>query len=110
LEKGMRHQRCVLHGKRDFSYILYLDRVKKVEQIPLREKPTAIPVFQFNKEKLEEVSPENLLKVKALAEKAEQRFKEMIDHLNPKRYLRARSYVENLSRNVATFFFLVAGE
>lgn len=21
LEKGMRHQRCVLHGKRDFSYV-----------------------------------------------------------------------------------------
>jgi len=104
LEKGMRHQRCVLHGKRDFSYILYIDGLKKAEQIPLREKMAAIPIFQFNKEKLEKLSPEDLSKVKALAEKTKQGFKEMIDFLYPERYPRARSYIENLSKDIATFF------
>ncbi|MEA3485392.1 MAG: hypothetical protein U9R03_01650, partial [Candidatus Aerophobetes bacterium] len=110
LEKGMRHQRYVLHGKRDFSYILYIDGLKKAEQIPLREKLSAIPVFQFNKEKLEELSPEDLLKVKALAEKTKQGFREMIDLLDPQRYPRARSYIENLSQNKFYVLFLVAGE
>jgi len=104
LEKGMRHQRCVLHGKRDFSYILYIDGLKKAEQIPLREKLSAIPVFQFNKEKVEELSPEDLPKVKALAEKTKQEFKKMIDFLDSERYPRARSYIENLSKDIATFF------
>ncbi|MEA1964117.1 MAG: hypothetical protein U9O41_03205 [Candidatus Aerophobetes bacterium] len=104
LEKGMRHQRCVLHGKRDFSYILYIDGLKKAEQLPLREKLAAIPVFQFNKEKIEELSPEDLPKVKDLAERTKQGFKEMIDLLDPQRYPRARSYIENLSKDIATFF------
>jgi len=69
LEEGMRHQRCVLHGKRDLSYILYLDGLKKTEQAPLMKKIVAIPAFQLNKEKLEKLSPEDLPKIKALAEK-----------------------------------------
>jgi len=55
LEEGMLHQRCVLHGKRDFSYILYADGFKKAEQAPLKEKLEAIPVFHFNQAKLEQL-------------------------------------------------------
>jgi len=64
----------------------------------------AIPIFQFNKEKLEKLSPEDLSKVKVLAEKTKQGFKEMIDLLDSQRYPRARSYIENLSKDIATFF------
>jgi len=104
LEEGMLHQRCVLHGKRDFSYILYADGLKKAEQAPLKEKLEAIPVFHFNQQKLEQLSPDDLPKVKALVEKTQQGFREMIDLLNPEKYPKARVYIENLSRNIATFF------
>lgn len=104
LEEGMLHQRCVLHGKRDFSYILYADGFKKAEQAPLKEKLEAIPVFHFNQAKLEQLSPEDLPKVKTLIEKTQQGFQEMIDLLSPEKYPKARVYIENLSRNVTTFF------
>jgi hypothetical protein len=104
LEEGMRHQRCVLHGKRDFSYILYMDGFKKAEQAGLLEKMAAIPVFHFNKEKLERLSPDDVPKVKAHLERTQQDFQELIETLDPTKYPRARVYVENLSRNVATFF------
>ena len=104
LEEGMLHQRCVLHGKREFSYILYADGFKKAEQTRLKEKLEAIPVFHFNQAKLEQLSPEDLPKVKALIEKTEQGFQEMVDILEPEKYPKARVYIEILSRNVATFF------
>jgi len=104
LEEGMLHQRCVLHGKRDFSYILYADGCRKTEQACLKEKLEAIPVFHFNRAKLEQLSSEDLPKVKALIEKTQQGFQEMIDFLSPERYPKARVYIENLSRSVTTFF------
>ena len=55
----------------EISYILYADGFKKAEQAPLKEKLEAIPVFHFNKEKLEQLSPEDVLRVKKLAEKAQ---------------------------------------
>jgi hypothetical protein len=103
LEEGMLHQRCVLHGKRDFSYILYADGFKKAEQAPLIEKLETIPVFHFNKERLEQLSPEDLPKVKDLAEKTKHGFQEMVDLLDPEKYPKARVYIKNLSRNIATF-------
>jgi tRNA G18 (ribose-2'-O)-methylase SpoU len=78
--------------------------IKKVEQAPLKEKLEAIPVFHFNKGKLEQLSPDDLPRVKALAEKTQQEFQELVDLLNPKKYPKARVYIENISRNIATFF------
>lgn len=104
LEEGMLHQRCVLHGKRDFSYILYADGFKKEGQAPLKEKLEAMPVFHFNQARLERLSPEDVPKVKTLIEKTQQGFQEMIELLSPERYPKARVYIENLSRNVSTFF------
>jgi hypothetical protein len=104
LEEGMLYQRCVLHGKRDFPYILYADGFKKAEQAPLKEKLEAIPVFHFNKEKLEQLSSEDVPRVQELAEKARQGFQEMVNLLDPEKYPKARTYIKNLSRNIATFF------
>lgn len=104
LEEGMWHQRCVLHGKRDFSYILYLDGFKKDQQAGLIEKMKSIPAFHFNKEKLEQLSPDDVPKVRMLLEKTQQGFQELITLLDPNKYPKARVYVENLSRQVTTFF------
>lgn len=104
LAEGMLHQRCVGHGKRDFAYILYADGLKKAEQTPLKEKMEEIPVFRLNKEKLEQLSPDDLPEVKALVEKTQQGFQELIDLLPAEKYPKARTYVENLSQNVVTFF------
>ena len=71
MEEGMLHQRRVLYGKRDFSYILYADGLKKAKQAPLKEKLEAISVFHFNQQKLEQLSPDDLPKVKALVEKTQ---------------------------------------
>lgn len=104
IEEGMLQQRCVLHGKRDFSYILYLDGFKKAQQSDLVDKMKAIPVFHFNQERLEKLSPDDVPKVKALFEKTQQGFQELMALLDPNKYPKARVYVENLSSNVATFF------
>jgi len=37
LSCGMRKQRCIWHGKRDFPFLLYQDGLKKQEQQPLRK-------------------------------------------------------------------------
>lgn len=104
LDEGMRPQRCVLHGKRDFPYVLYRDGFKKEQQLPLRERLENIPIFTLTKERLEELEPEDLPKVRELAEKTKQGFKEIVGLLNPEKYPKARVYVENLSQSITTFF------
>lgn len=104
LAEGMRHQRCVWHGKRDFPFILYADGLKKDEQAPLKEALGAIPVFHMTKEKLEQLEPEDASKVKSLVKKTEQGFDEILDLLDPQKYPKARVYIENLSTSISTFF------
>lgn len=104
LEEGMRHQRCVWHGKREFPYFLYLEGLKKKEQAPFVEKLKGIPVFELSKTQLEELSEEDLPRVKELADRTVQGFKELVEVLDAERYPRARVYVQNLSENIGTFF------
>jgi len=101
---GMRHQRCLWHGKRDFPYILYLDKLKKPEQRELKDKLKSIPAMNFTRSRLEELTPEDLPKVKELAERTKQGFKELIEALPEEKYPAARTYIENLSRSATTFF------
>lgn len=104
LEEWMRPQRCTLHGKRDFMYVLYSEGLKKKEQGPLIDKFNSIPVFGLNRERLEELEGDDLLKVKGLAEKTKEGFKEMLDVLDANKYPKARVYVENLLEGIMTFF------
>ena len=46
-DPGMRHQRCIWHGKRDFPYVLYADQLKKAEQEPLKAKLKSIPTMNL---------------------------------------------------------------
>ncbi|RMG74727.1 MAG: hypothetical protein D6710_01210 [Nitrospirae bacterium] len=104
LADGMRVQRCILHGKRDFPYILYADNLKKAQQKPFKDKLKSIPVMNLTQRDLELLRPEDLPEVKRLAEKTKQGFKELIDALPAEKYPTARTYIENLSRDVTTFF------
>lgn len=104
LEEGMLHQRCVLHGKPEFSYILYADGFKKAQQSDLVEKMKTIPVFHFTKDRLEQLRPDDEPKVRAMVEQTERGFQELIELLDPAKYPKARVYVENLVQDVGTFF------
>lgn len=104
LAPGMRHQRCVWHGKRDFPYILYVDKLKKPQQKAFKDKLKSIPAMNLSQADLEELTPEDLPKVKDLAKKTQQGFEELIDALPEEKYPTARTYIENLSKTVTTFF------
>lgn len=106
LEEGMRHQRCVLHGKRDFPYLLYMDGLKKDTQAFFKTKLEENPVFHFTKDKLEALTSEDLPKVKELADRAQSELQEMVELLDENKYPQARAYISNLSKNITTFFTL----
>jgi hypothetical protein len=104
LAPGMRHQRCLWHGKRDFPYILYLDKLNKPQQKELKDKLKFIPALNLRRSDLEQLSPEDLPRVKELAQKTKQGFKELLDALPEEKYPAARTYIQNLSQSVTTFF------
>jgi len=112
LEEGMRHQPCILHGKRDFPFILYMDKLKKPKQEPFTDKLSSIPAMNLSKAKLESITPEDKPRIKELSEKTKQGFKELLEMLDEKRYPHARTYIENFSMQVTTFFdwWLATGE
>ncbi len=112
LAEGMRAQRCCLHGKRDFAYALYSDGLKKPEQAIFKEKLESIPVFKFDKKSLEQIAPEDFPMVKELTQKTMEGFSGLVDILEKDKYPCARTYIENLSQQVATFFdfWLKTGE
>jgi len=104
LAEGMRPQRCLLHGKRDFPYALYSDGLKKAEQAPFKDKMEAIPAFRLNRERLEQIAPEDIPVVKELSEKTKQGFSDLLTFLESKEFPKARKYIENLSKETSTFF------
>jgi len=104
LDAGMRHQRCLWHGKRDFPYVLYADRLKKAEQEPLKAKLKSIPTMNLTQAGLERLGADDFPKVEQLAEKTRQGFEQLIEVLPEDKYPRARVYIKNLARDVTTFF------
>jgi hypothetical protein len=103
LRKGMRHQRCQLHGKRDFPYLLYADGAKKAEHTPFVEKLKSIPAMKLTKSQLETIRPEDRQVIEEIAEKTYKGFQELINILDPEKYPKARVYIKNLIDPVTTF-------
>ncbi|MCK4430062.1 MAG: UPF0236 family protein [Candidatus Aminicenantes bacterium] len=104
LSCGMRKQRCIWHGKRDFPFLLYQDGLKKQEQQPLRKLMEEILLFSFTKELLEEVlEPEKEL-VAELVEEIKKGFEKLIKVLSPEKYPKARAYMENFYHNALLVF------
>lgn len=104
MAEGMRHQRCIWHGNRDFAYLLYMDGLKKVGQGKFKEKLGSIPAMGMTKAKLEKLKPEDIPKVKEMVQKSTEGFKELLEMLDENKYPKARKYIENLSNNVTAFF------
>lgn len=104
LSEGMRPQRCIWHGKRDFPVLLFQDGLKKDEQEPFRELLENIPLFWLTKGLLEEVLPPEKELVVELVEEIKKSFKRLIDALDPEKYPKARTYLENFSKNALLVF------
>jgi len=99
LSYGMRHQRCVWHGKRDFIILLYQDGAKKEEQEPFHALMKEILLFSLRKDLLEEVLPPEKEIVVELVEDIKQGFDNLIKALDPQKYPKARTYIENFASN-----------
>lgn len=104
LAPGMRPQRCLWHGKRQFPFLLYRDQLNKAQQKEFKDKLKSIPAMNLTQARLEKLTPEDLPKVKELAEKTKQGFQELVDALPEDKYPAGRIYVENLAKGVTTFF------
>ena len=104
LQPGMRHQRCIWHGKRDFPYVLYREELKKPQQQPLTAKLKSLPGMNLTQAGIERLTADDLPKVEELAEKTKQGFGELIEALPKDKYPKARAYIENLAKNATTFF------
>ncbi|MGB6866052.1 MAG: hypothetical protein WBE11_10210 [Candidatus Aminicenantaceae bacterium] len=103
LAKGMRQQRCLWHGKRDFPFILYADKIKKAEQEPFRSLFDKISVFSLTQERLEEIAPDDIQTIRALAENTRKGFEQLLEAMDQNKYPKARTYLKNLYRHTMTF-------
>jgi hypothetical protein len=112
LREGMKPQRCEWHAKRDFPYLLYADGFKKAQQQPLVEKLKSIPVMNLTQAQLEKLRPEDRPMVEQIVEKTQQGFEQLLSALDPQRYPKTRTYIENLITPVTTFlnWWLEKGE
>jgi len=104
LSEGMRSQRCVWHGKRDFPFLLYQDGAKKEEQKPFRKLIDEILLFSLTREMVEELLPQDKKVVVQLVEEIKTGLKKLIKALNPKKYPKTRAYIENFSKNALLVF------
>ena len=112
LASRMKPQRCLWHGKREFPYLLYADGAKKRKQKPFLEKMQSIPVFHFTQAHLEQLRPEDRPQIAQITQQTQKGFEELLEALDPKKYPRARVYIENLMKPVTTFlsWWLKKGE
>jgi hypothetical protein len=104
MDEGMRHQRCIFHGKRDFSFLLYADGLKKKEQQPFIEFFKQIPAVSFIQSDMKKVSPDDRLYIHELCKRTEMSFQLLIDALDEKNYPKSKNYIENLAKHASTFF------
>lgn len=103
LRKGMDHQRCLWHGKREFPYLLYADGAKKAKQAPSLDQLQYIPIMNLNKSQMDRLRPEDRPVVEQIFKQTQQGFQTLLAALSPEKYPGARAYMENLIQPVTTF-------
>ena len=99
---GMRVQRCQWHGKRDLSFILYQDGVKKAQQQEVMDAYSKIPLVGWNKEMLETLREKDADGLKALRDKTLHSFCDVYFFLQSKGYHNAATYLSNLAQPFVT--------
>lgn len=112
LRKGMDHQRCLWHGKREVPYLLYADGAKKTKQAPFLDQLQSLPIMNLSKSQMEHLRSEDRPHVEQIFKQTQQGFQTLLDALSPEKYPRARAYIENLIQPVTTFlsWWLKKGE
>lgn len=103
LHPAMKAQRCLWHGKREFPYFLYADGFKKAEQQGLIETLQSVPAMTAVQADIEKLRSEDRPLVEQMIEKTQQGFAQLLQVLDPQRYPRTRTYIENLMEPVTTF-------
>jgi len=103
IAEGMRLQRCLWHGKRDFPFIMYSDGLKKDEQQPFQSLFGQIPVFDLTKERLEKIDPADQETIQQLVQQTQQGFEKLLEALDKDKYPKARTYIRNLYQHTMTF-------
>lgn len=76
LKESMRHQRCIIHGRRDFPYILYRDGLKKKDQKEFMDLLESVPALNWSKKRIEKLSDEDRSYIAHLCQRTEACFKE----------------------------------
>lgn len=100
---GMRVQRCQWHGKRDLSFILYQNGVKKTQQQEIMAAFAAAPLVGWDKEKIESLRKEDAETLGDLREKTLHAFCDLYFFLQSKGYHNAAVYMSNLAQPFVTF-------
>lgn len=103
MRPGMRVQRCQWHGKRDLSFILYQDGIKKIEQQEILNAMSAIPTVGKTKAQIETIRPEDTAELNDLRNKALTGFCDLYFLLVSKGYHKAAEYISNLAQPYVTF-------
>jgi len=104
LSGHMAQQRCIWHGKRDFFFLLFQDRLKKRAQIPYRRLLEANPLFLLKQEELEQLEPADKPLVERLVRVIKRCFKDLMAALPPDRCPKTRTYLENFYHHALLFF------
>ncbi len=104
LAAGMEHQRCIVHGKRDFSFVLFRDGGKGRTQKRLRELLDRNPLFHLRKADLENLEPGDEPLVRELASSIRHGFAELLTALPEGKYPKTRLYVQNFAQKALVFF------
>jgi hypothetical protein len=103
LADHMSHQRCAFHGKRDFSFTLYDDGVKRPDQSEFVDKLKEAPVFKWSQEKTETLKPEDRHRVTEMVEQTQTVFRELHELLLTRGYCQSATYINRLGDAVVTF-------
>lgn len=89
-------QRCLVHGKNDFRFLLYADHVKGKRQESFLELLDQNPLFHLRQADLEALRPEDEPLVRRLVRTIRRGFRELVAALPEDRYPKTRTYLENL--------------
>jgi hypothetical protein len=89
--EGMRLQRCLWHGKRDFPIILYQEGLKKAEQKTFKALFGEIPVFDLTKERLEKIYPADYQTIQEVVQNTQKGFEQLLEALDFAKYPKAKT-------------------